>query len=71
MGKSIKEYSKSELEHLINEWVVGNNAQRNKRIIRDRLIKGLMIAELADKYNMSETRIKTVIRTFKRKVEGN
>lgn len=70
MGKDIKDYSRSELEHLINEWVIGSNAQRNKKIIKDRLIKGLMISELADKYNMSETRIKTVIRTFKRKIES-
>lgn len=70
MGKSINDYSKSELENLINEWVIGKNSQRNKRIIKDRLIKGLMIAELAHKYHMSQTRIKTVIRTFRHKVEG-
>ena len=70
MGKDIKDYSRSELEHLINEWVIGSNAQRNKKIIKDRLIKGLMISELAEKYNMSETRIKTVIRTFKHKIES-
>ena len=70
MAKKIKDCSRSELEHLINEWVIGSNSQRNKKIIKDRLIKGLMISELADKYNMSETRIKTVIRTFKRKIES-
>ena len=70
MGKCIVDCSRSELEALINEWVVGNNSQRNKRIIRDRLIKGLKIADLAKKYGMSQTRIKTVIRTFRRKVEG-
>lgn len=71
MGKSISDYSKTELEGLIDEWVVGRNSKRNKRIIKDRLIKGLMIKELADKYKISQTRIKTVIRTFRHKVESD
>ena len=66
----MKTYSRSELEHLINEWVIGANSARNKMIISDRLIEGLTIFELAEKYDMSETRIKTIIRTFKHKVEA-
>lgn len=66
----MKAYSRSELEHLINEWVIGANSVRNKKIISDRLIEGLTIFELAEKYDMSETRIKTIIRTFKHKVEA-
>lgn len=63
-------YSKSELEHLINEWVVGRNAARNKKIIRDKLIHGMTIFQVANKYDLSETRTKTVIRTFKRHIES-
>ena len=31
----MKKYPKSELEYLINEWVIGRNATRNKKIIRN------------------------------------
>ncbi len=65
----MKNYMKSELEHLIEEWVIGRNARRNKRIIRDKLIHGMTIPQVAAKYKLSETRTKTVIRTFRRKIE--
>lgn len=66
----MKQYSKSELEFLIDEWVLGLNANRNKKIIRDKLINGLSFPQLATKYDMSETRVKTVIRLFKRKLDA-
>lgn len=60
----------SDIERLINEYVVGFRAERNREIIRDKLIVGLSIKEVADKHHLSETRVKTVIRTFKRKLEA-
>ena len=66
----MKIYSKSELEHLINEWVIGRNSSRNKKIIKDKLIHGMTILQVADKYKLSETRTKTVIRTFRRHIES-
>ena len=62
-------YSKSELEFLIDEWVVGQNASRNKKIIRDKLINGMTNEQIAEKYDLSLTRTKTVIRLFRRKLE--
>ena len=60
----------SDIERLINEYVVGFRAERNRDIIRDKLIVGLSIKEIADKHGLSPTRIKTVIRTFKRKLDA-
>lgn len=65
----MKKYSKSQLENLIDEWVIGRNSKRNKKIIRDNMIVGLGMKEIAEKNKMSETRVKTVIRTFRRTVE--
>lgn len=67
----MKRYSKSELLHLIDEWVLGLNAQRNKSIITDKLINGLTISQIAEKNELSDTRVKTVIRTFRRTVEAH
>ena len=64
-------YSRSELEHLIEEWVLGLNASRNKSILRDKFFEGLTIPKIAEKYDLSETRVKTVIRTFKRIVDAH
>ena len=64
-------YSRSELEHFIEEWVLGYNATRNKAIIKDKLFEGLTISQIAEKYDLSETRVKTVIRTFKKIVDAH
>ena len=64
-------YSRSELEHLIDEWVLGLNATRNKAIIRDKFFEGLTIPKIAEKYELSETSVKTVIRTFKKIVDSH
>ena len=61
-------YTKSQWEHFIEEYVIGLNAKRNKEIIRDKLFEGMTISQIAEKHGMSETRIKTVIRIFKRKI---
>lgn len=61
-------YTKSEWEHLIDENIIGLNAKRNKTIIKDKLFEGLTIQQIAEKHGLSETRVKTVIRTFKRKI---
>ena len=65
----MNKYPKSKLLHLIDEWVIGLNATRNKEIIIDKLINGLSIPQIAAKNDLSQTRVKTVIRTFKRTIE--
>lgn len=64
----MQRYSRSQIENLIEEWVIGRNSHRNKQIIRDGILEGLSLKNMSDKYGLSETRIKTVIRTFQRTV---
>ena len=59
----------SEIETYINEHIIGLHAERNRDIVRDKLIVGLSIKDIADKHHLSPTRVKTVIRTFKRMVD--
>ena len=68
--KRIKDYLQTELEHLIKENVIGLHASRNRKIIRDKLFKGLSIVEISKKYDLSQTRVKTIIRTFRQKIDG-
>lgn len=37
----MKDYSRTELENGINEWIVGRNAERNRFILKLKLIDGL------------------------------
>lgn len=53
--------SRTELESLINEYVIGNNALRDRDILKDRLIDGLTYYQLSDKYNLSLATIKKII----------
>ena len=68
MEKKLHQYSRTELEHFIRELVIGLNASRNRQIIRDKLFDGMTIPQIAEKHSLSETRVKTVLRTFKRKI---
>lgn len=47
----IKEYSRSEIEYGIEEWVVGKNAERDKLILKLKLLKGYSYKGIADHIN--------------------
>lgn len=50
----MRDYSRSELENGINEYVVGRNAARNRVIMRYKLIDGYSIQHIADILNSEE-----------------
>lgn len=52
------EYSNSEISDLIDEYI--HNA-RNRAILKDRLIDGLIFEELAEKYELSVNHTKTIV----------
>ena len=56
------EMSNSELSAFIDEWVT---SKRNREILKERLIDGIKISELAEKYELSERQIKNIIKKFK------
>ena len=51
----MRDYSRSELETAINEWIVGKNAERDRRIIYRRLIDGICFEPLAEEFELSVT----------------
>ena len=57
----MRDYSRSELETAINEWIVGKNAQRDRMILKSRLIDGLTFDALAELYDMSVRQIKRIV----------
>lgn len=53
--------SKSEIEELISEYIVGRNAERNRKVLRRRLIDGICFEPLAEEFDMSVSQIKRVV----------
>ena len=51
--KKYDDLSNSELATLIDEWVRGLHAERNREMLKDRLINGMLYELLAEKYNLS------------------
>ena len=53
--------SRSEWERLIDEWVIGRNAERDKAILKRRLLDGVLLEPLAEEFGLSVQQIKTII----------
>ena len=57
----IKEVSRSQIEYAIAEWVVGKNAERNRRILKRRLIDGICYEPLAEEFDLSVRQIQSIV----------
>lgn len=52
------ELSRSELEHLIEEWILN---ERNRKILKRRMIDGLTYEKIAEEFDMSVQQIKNIV----------
>lgn len=59
--KNLENISNSELAMLIDEWVRGLHAERNRKMLKDRLINGMLYEPLAEKYNLSVRTAQSII----------
>ena len=57
----IEELSRSQLEELIDEWIVGKNGKRNREILKRRLIDGITYENIAEEFDLSVRQTKTII----------
>lgn len=53
--------SRSEWEHLIDEYVIGRNAERDRQILKRRMLDGITLESLAEEFDLSVQRIKIII----------
>lgn len=53
--------SNSELCNVIDEWIKGRNAERNRQIMKRRLIDGICFEPLAEEFGLSVRYIKDVV----------
>lgn len=53
--------SRSQIEHLIDEWVIGRNAARDRMIMKRRLIDGITYERLAEEFELSVRQVKNIV----------
>ena len=57
----IAELSRTELEYLIDEWIIGRNAERDRQILKRRLLDGITYDRLAEEFDLSVRQLKNII----------
>ena len=54
----MREYTNSEIQHIIDEWI---HSQKDREILHLRLIDGLTIEELAERFDRSPRQMQRII----------
>ena len=64
---NIEHYNKprSEWEHIIDEWIFN---ERDRKIIKRRLLDGILLEPLAEEFDMSVQQIKSIIYKTQNKI---
>lgn len=53
--------SAQEMSETIDNWIVGRNAERNRKILKRRLCDGIYYEPLAEEFNLSVTQVKNIV----------
>lgn len=51
----------SEVCRLIDEWIIGRNGERNRKILKRRLIDGVCFEPLAEEFDLSTRQVKNIV----------
>lgn len=57
----MKDYSRSELTEAIDEWIIGKNAERDRAILKRRLLDGIRFEPLSEEFDMSVRQIQNIV----------
>lgn len=61
MNTNLYDVSAFDIRRAINQWVVGKNAERNRKILKRRLIDGICYEPLAEEFNLSVRHVKEIV----------
>lgn len=56
-----RDLSRTEIEFAIDEWIIGKNAERDRKVLRRRLIDGVTFERLAEEQELSISQVKRII----------
>lgn len=57
----MQKYSRSEIDRLIDEWIIGRNAERDRKILKRRLLGGITFDRLAEEFDLSVRQVKNIV----------
>lgn len=57
----MQKYSRSEIDRLIDEWIIGRNADRDRKILKRRLLDGITYDRLAEEFDLSVRQVKNIV----------
>lgn len=52
---------RSVIEHLIDEWIIGKNSERDRAILKRRLLDGVCYEPLAEEFDLSVRQVKNIV----------
>lgn len=58
---TVENLSRSEIAHLIDEWIIGPKAERDRAILKRRLLDGVIFERLAEEFEISVRQAKTIV----------
>lgn len=53
--------SNNDIEILIDKWIAGRNAERNRAILKRRMIDGIKFESLAEEFDLSVQQTKNIV----------
>ena len=56
-----RDFSRTEIESAIDEWIIGKNAERDRKVIKRRMIDGITFERLAEEQGLSVSQVKRII----------
>lgn len=53
--------SRSEWENAIDQWIIGRNSERNRKMLKRRLLDGITYERLSEEFDMSTQNVCSII----------
>lgn len=54
-------FSRSDWENLIDSWIIGKNAERDREIMKQRMILGKRFSDLAEEFDLSIRQVQNIV----------
>lgn len=68
-GKEMRaDLSRSQIESLIDEWLIGRNAERDRAILKRRLLDGICFEPLSEEFGLSVRQTKNIVYSAEKKI---
>ena len=64
----LPDISRTDIETLMREWMIGPNAQRDRAILSRRLFDGITFEKLAEEFDLSVRHTKQIVYDAERKI---